>query len=138
MPNKGTPAIDRERLLGSWRLESCTQDDGRGGVIHIFSPDPRGRIMYDRSGVMAAFLMNPAFLTEPDTPNAFFSYSGRYELKGDVVEHAVDFALDPGFIGRVMRRRARLEGDALILETLADVGGEEPETRQRLVWRRET
>jgi len=129
-------SLDVSLLHGCWELVSWTRTDAAGALSYPFSESARGRIIYHPSGLMSAFLMNPSWATEPDAPgHRFLSYSGRYVLKGDVVEHAVDLASDPKFVGIILRRRVAPEGGLVVLETLAAVGRTEREGSHRLVWR---
>ncbi|MDB5445458.1 MAG: lipocalin-like domain protein [Phenylobacterium sp.] len=124
-------------LVGVWELVAWTRADPGGQTSYPFSADARGRIIYDAGGLMSAFLMNPAYVSDPGGPgHRFLSYSGRYALNGDVVEHAVDLASDPKFVGLTLRRRVVPDGQRIILETLAAVGREEREGKHQLVWRR--
>lgn len=132
------PAVDARDLLGTWELVSWTRVPASGPVTYPMSEQAKGRIIYDASGLMTAFLMDPAHVSEPPAQGAhrFLSYSGRYELKGDVVEHAVDLASDPKFVGIVLRRRVVQEGERIVLETLNSAGLAARESAHRLVWRR--
>ena len=129
--------VAAQDLVGVWELVSWTRTDAAGLTSYPFSADARGRIIYDAGGLMSAFLMSPAHVSDPGGPgHKFLSYSGRYALNGDVVEHAVDLASDPKFVGIILRRRVVPHGERIVLETLPSVGREEREGKHELVWRR--
>lgn len=52
----------------------------------------------------------------------FLAYAGAYEVRGNVVEHRVEQAIFPGWIGGVQRRAFRLEGDELHLTSRLEEG----------------
>lgn len=133
-------AVGARDLLGCWELVSWTRIPAAGPVTYPMSDKAKGRIIYDVSGLMTAFLMDPAHLTgtapAANGAHRFLSYSGRYTLNGDVVEHDVDLASDPKFVGIVLRRRVIADGEQIVLETLNSAGLEARESSHRLVWRR--
>jgi hypothetical protein len=135
-----TTTIDARQLLGTWELVAWTRITPSGEASYPMSDKASGRIIYDASGLMSAFLMDPAHVTGGAPPakgaHHFLSYSGRYAIKGDIVEHDVDLASDPKFVGLILRRRIVQDGEQIVLETLASVGQEARETSHRLVWRR--
>lgn len=131
------PRLDVSFLHGCWELVAWTRLDAGGALSHPFSEGARGRIIYHPHGLMSAFLMHPDWPTDPDAGgHRFLAYSGRYDLNGDVVEHAVDLASDPKFVGLTLRRRVVPEGELVVLETLAAAGRPPREGLHRLVWRR--
>ena len=124
-------------LVGAWELVSWTKTDAAGRITYPFTAEVRGRLIYDAGGLMAGFLMSPLHLSQPDAPgHKFISYSGRYALNGDVVEHAVDLAADPNWVGVTLRRRVVPQGEGMVLETLAAAGRAERQDTHRLTWRR--
>lgn len=60
------------------------------------------------------------------------AYTGRYEVKGDLVHHTIYSALNPNLPGTKQLRRATLAGDDLTLSTLPDAKG----NFFRIRWRR--
>ena len=137
MPDDAKTAIDARILLGCWELVVWDRTDAAGKVSYPFTDKARGRIFYDANGLMSAFLIHPDWKPGAEGQgHRFLSYSGRYTLDGDVVNHAVDMASDTRFIGETLRRRIVPEGAQVVLETLASVGRETREGQHRLVWRR--
>lgn len=129
--------LEASLLHGCWELVSWTRVDGSGALSHPFSEGALGRIIYHPCGLMTAFLMHPEYPRDPAAGgHRFLAYSGRYALVGDVVEHAVDLASDPKFVGLTLRRRVVPTGERVVLETLAAAGHAPREGLHRLEWRR--
>jgi hypothetical protein len=67
--------------------------------------------------------------------NSYVSYSGRYEVDGDIVTHHVELSLFPNWVGEDQTRRLRITEDKLILNTPAfSVSGSE--WTFELIWER--
>ena len=60
------------------------------------------------------------------------AYTGRYEVKGDIVQHTIHSSLNPNLVGSTQIRRVTLNGDDLTLATLPDAKG----NYFRIRWRR--
>ncbi len=130
-------SVTPDLLLGCWELVSWTRTKAEGRVTHPMGEQPSGRIIYDASGLMAAFLMHPVWPSTPDLRGAsFLAYSGRYVLVGNVVEHTVDTASDRRFIGEVLRRRIVPAGEMIALETLPSIGRPPRDGSDRLLWQK--
>lgn len=113
-----------DRLTGSWSLVKWTIsfDDGRP-AIEPFNAGATGRIHYCSDGIMNATIMAAGHATMPvNTAEArarllkrYMHYTGAWRVEGESVIHRVDFALDPGLIGRDLPRGVTFEGNDLIL-----------------------
>jgi len=144
----GAPA-DAERLVGTWRLVEvvAVRNDGTKTTSR-WGPNPRGYIVYDRSGHMAAQIMGdprPTF-RDADRPtpeeglaafDSYLAYAGTYvyDQARHVVTHHVEMSADPSDVGQDLPREAQLDGDRVIL--LAEpysLKGEQ--VRNRLTWAR--
>lgn len=137
-----------DQLVGTWKLERwrTTYDSGR--EIFPMGEDAQGWLLYTPDGHMAAFLSRagrPAFesgemLSAEDAEkvrawDSFFSYCGRYEVRGDEVVHHIDASLYPNWIGDAQARTMRLEGDRLTLTTPPQKTRRGLQTSE-VVWRR--
>jgi hypothetical protein len=136
-----------EDLVGAWRELGRDFVNGDGSI----KPDiPRtSQIMYTPDGFMGV-VNTPAKrarVSEGANPMSLdgieateraaaaegvVAYSGRYEVKGDVVHHTIYSALNPNLVGSTQERRATLNGDDLTLATLPDAKG----SYFRIRWRR--
>ena len=136
-----------EDLVGAWRELVRDFVNGDGSI----KPDiPRtSQIMYTPDGFMGV-VNTPAKrarLGETSNPMSLdgigaaeraaaaegvVAYTGRYEIKGDVVQHTIYSALNPNLVGTTQLRRVTLQGDDLTLATLPDAKG----NYFRIRWRR--
>lgn len=134
-------------LVGAWRLKrwETVYEDGRR--TEPFGAGAEGLIQYTADGWMSATIMaagrtklsraNPRAATAKERAAAFdgyFSYAGRWRLRGGVVRHDVTIALNPAMVGTPQLRDALLSGRTLTLSAAEDT----PAGRRvhRLVWAR--
>lgn len=134
-------------LVGGWLCERWTISYADGRVSKPFGDRPQGYILYTADGHMSATIMaagrrafamqNPREASDQARAEAFdsyFSYAGRWRLRGGRVEHHVTIALNPQLIGSRQLREAKLSGQRLTLaaeETTAS-----GHRRHEIVWRR--
>jgi hypothetical protein len=136
-----------EDLVGAWRELGRDFVSGDGSI----KPDiPRtSQIMYTPDGFMGVVNTpakrarvgegsNPMSLDGIEATEraaaaeGVVAYTGRYEVKGDIVHHTIYSALNPNLAGSTQERRATLHGDDLTLATLPDAKG----NYFRIRWRR--
>lgn len=109
------PALKND-LVGSWRLikyeESST--DGSPSTLPL-GDKPKGYIIYSADGFMAALLSS----TDEQSHANPIAYAGPYSVDEEqhVVHQQADLSLVPGWAGMIQSRKARIEGDRLILST---------------------
>jgi Lipocalin-like domain len=136
-----------EDLVGAWRElgRETVSADGR------VTPDiPRtSQIMYTPDGFMGVVNTpakrarvgagsNPMSLDgiataeRAQAAEGVVAYTGRYEVKGDVVQHTIYSALNPNLVGTTQIRHVRLAGDDLTLASPPDAKG----NSFRIRWRR--
>ena len=126
---KAAPAI-RDRFIGVWKLVSYENKRPNGEVIQVYGPNPVGRIMYEKSGRMAATLMRPGRKPpqDPRTPtpeelreiqSGFVAYFGTFDVdeSAQTVIHHVEAALNPAWPGTDLKRHYDFSGDRLTLST---------------------
>jgi hypothetical protein len=134
-------------LVGAWRLKrwETVYEDGRR--TEPFGAGAEGLIQYTADGWMSATIMaagrrrlsrgNPRAAPAAERAAAFdgfFSYAGRWSLRGGVLRHEVTLALNPAMVGTTQFRDARLAGRTLTLSASEDVAG--GQRTHRLEWRR--
>ncbi len=136
-----------EDLVGAWRELGRETVRADGGI----TPDvPRtSQIMYTPDGFMGVVntpakrarvgeTSNPMSLDgisaqeRAAAAEGVVAYTGRYEIKGDTVQHTIYSALNPNLAGTTQIRRATIVGDDLTLSSLPDVKG----NSFRIRWRR--
>lgn len=150
-------SVVSDRLVGSWSLVSrqTVTADGKGLIDPGLAATPRGILIYDSSGHVAAQLSRPgrtaAMLPHEcaeaekikgtndtaQTVLGYDAYFGTYtldEMHG-IVTHHLDSALFPGDIGKSITRRFKLEGDALTIQFDTSLP-EGTKVTRTLVWTR--
>ena len=133
-------------FIGAWKLTFIETRDKNGNVFR------RGRrtgyLIYSSEGYMSVAFMKkdrPLFVsgdirggTVKEKIAAFegyVSYSGRFELNGEMIRHIIDVSLFPNWVGETQKRLYKLEGDQLTLSTpLMVVGGKLLSTH--VIWER--
>lgn len=140
-------ALKPADIEGAWAYHAwrITYEDGR--VTEPFGPGASGLLLYTHDGFMSACIMagdrapfacpNPRDATLRERAGAFdgyFSYAGRWRLRGTTVEHEVTVALNPAFVGSRQWREARLSGRRLVLSAEERTAG--GVRRHELEWRR--
>lgn len=134
-------------LVGAWRLKRWETVYADGRRTEPFGAGAEGLIQYTADGWMSATIMaagrprlsraNPRNASARERAAAFdgyFSYAGRWRLRGGVVRHDVTIALNPAMVGTVQLRDAKLSGRTLTLSAAEEVPG--GRRLHRLVWQR--
>jgi len=146
-----------DQLVGSWRLVSrvTTADNGKTLVDPGLSATPKGLLIYDRSGHVAAQLSRPGRTAETlaeecraaekvkgtnDTAQTILGYDAYFgtftlDAKAGVVTHHLESALFPGDIGKDIRRNFSISGDTLTIKFHTTTADGTPVTRT-LIWTR--
>lgn len=136
-----------EDLVGAWRELGRDFVNGDGSIKPDISRT--SQIMYTPDGFMGVVNTparrarvsdgsNPMSLDgipaaeRAAAAEGVVAYSGRYEVKGDVVQHTIHSSLNPNLVGSTQIRRVTLNGDDLTLATLPDAKG----NYFRIRWRR--
>jgi hypothetical protein len=130
--------MTKDDLVGVWRAAGAERANAR-----------RAQIMYSSDGFMAV-LSTPAQRRtvaeqqsrmdldaasageRADAALGCVAYAGRFEVKGDMVKHHIEIALNPNLVGHSRVRRIELNGDSLTLCTLPDAQGKV----ERIQWQR--
>jgi len=146
-----------DQLIGSWSLVSrqTTLADGKVVGDPGLSAVPKGILIYDRSGHVAAQLSRPGRTVEMlasecadaekvkgtgDTAQIILGYDayfGTYTVdeKNGIVTHHLEAAIFPGDIGKSITRHFSLSGDTLTIKFSTTTRDGTPVTRT-LVWTR--
>jgi hypothetical protein len=130
------PKLDESSLWGVWTLKRWRRIEPNGDESMPHTVNGCGRIIYERSGKMAAFLMHPDWPATGavTTPPAFTAYSGAYKVVGDEVHHLCDFASNPAMIGQTLVRKASWKDGMIVLKVAAT---DDASATQVLEWARE-
>ncbi len=127
-----------ERIVGTWRLASYTDQAAGRPVEHPFGEHPKGLLFYDARGNMAIQIMktpHPRVASGDEynmTPaekiallDAYVAYFGTYtvDAKRQVVIHHVQADSLDVYIGTNEERPYELSGDWLVLKPVWESGG---------------
>jgi hypothetical protein len=146
-----------DQLIGGWSLVSRITTTGDGKVLSDsgLSATPKGILIYDRSGHVAAQLSRQGRTVEmlanecreaqrvkgtEDTAQTILGYDayfGTYTVneKEGTVTHHLENALFPGDIGKSITRHFVISGDTLTIKFNTTLRDGTPVTRT-LVWAR--
>lgn len=129
----------RQKVLGAWSLASLRRFRDGAFYRHPMGEGATGRLIYDDSGLMCAFLMSPEWVagTAKQEWSTFLSYSGRWDVEGATVSHRLDACSISDLIGRTLERYIRFtpEGD-LVLTTDGHVTADGSKSHDELIWKR--
>lgn len=140
----------KERLVGTWKLESYQVNDEKGYVTHPLGDDAEGIAIYHQDGFMSVQIMSsgrPAYAggdihvgTTSGVAAAargYLAYSGAYRInvEEEMVEHDMFVSLNPNWVGDTQPRYIQFEGDQLTISSQpVFIQGKEQNTK--LVWRK--
>jgi hypothetical protein len=154
---RGAAGSAVNQLVGGWSLVSrvTTSSDGKIVADPGLSATPKGVLIYDAAGHVAAQLSRPGrtvgMLAEEcrdvervkgtaDTAQTILGYDayfGTYtvDAREGVVTHHLESALFPGDVGKDIKRRFSISGDTLTINFDTSLRDGTPVTRT-LVWSR--
>lgn len=119
--------IDRNRMLGKWRLVGFRFTDGEGRPGRAEDAPKAGTLHYEPDGRLAVATRQP--------DGKLFGYFGTFELKNDEVFHHIELGTDAKLDGTTTRRIVSFEGDRLVLTADPPVLGG-PGSKAALIWGR--
>jgi hypothetical protein len=105
------------KILGSWKLLSFYNETEDGKRTDLLGKKPFGYINYTPTH-MSALLAHQDFNVENEknlSGDYYISYGGKYEGDDKTVYHHVEICSDPSWIGRVLTRHYKVEGDILTI-----------------------
>ena len=128
MTQPADSVIDRERLVGGWRLVAYDHIDvaGRRRPAAAWFD---GLVVFEPGGFLTVVINRDA---PPERPqDGTIAYGARYELDGNTIRNEVRVASVRHWIGTVLERTAVLEGDRITFTTATSESG-----HYELVWER--
>ncbi len=116
------PPTDSNALIGNWRVVSWQVVVGNE-AHGLFGSNPRGYLILTREG--RAVAITTADDRKPGLGDAdlaalhksMLAYSGKYRVEGDEFVTTVDVSWNEVWNGTEQRRRYRIEGDRLFIES---------------------
>jgi len=134
-------------FIGTWRLLSYEVRRADGEIRYPWGQDPVGFLIYSEDGYMSVAMMsaNRTRFVDKDVKrgtteekaaavDTYVSYSGRYEVQGDMVIHHVEVCLFPNWVGNDQKRTYKFDDNRLILST--PLPGGDIQRSAHLVWER--
>jgi hypothetical protein len=116
-------------LIGTWRLVATSAVDAAGKPVDApYGPVPQGIVVFGADGRMMAVLTDGrAALPVSASRREFNAYAGNFTFDGETLVTEVDASSNADWIGGQQVRKARFDGERLVL-----VNG-----RRTLVWERQ-
>ncbi|NQT71935.1 MAG: lipocalin-like domain-containing protein [Chloroflexi bacterium] len=114
--------VDRESIVGTWKLVSSKMMDTGGQTSYPLGQEPQGMLVYLEDGRMTIQNM-PADGTSFQSTDGntialetYGAYSGRYELvSGDKIIHHIENSIHPDWNNLKQERSIEIESDRLTL-----------------------
>jgi hypothetical protein len=139
--------MNNQDLVGVWESDGEERVRPDGSVER--APARLARIMYTADGHMAVVsaykdrrpvaeqgsrmdLDGTTAEERAEATRGCVAYAGRFEVRGDIVHHHIDVALNPNLVGQTRTRRIAFIGDVLTLNTPPDAEG----GHGRIRWKR--
>ena len=123
--------MNENKFIGTWKLVYWKNRDEKGNVSYPFGENAHGYISYTTDGFIFAVLtrenrepfISPDPLGATDTEkiasyDSYFSYCGKFEIKGEAVIHHIHACSFPNWNGIDQLRNYNFTGNALMLSTL--------------------
>ena len=139
--------MTHDPFIGTWRLLSYEIRRADGEIKYPWGQDPVGLLIYSGDGYMSVAMMSVGRnrFTDKDVKkgtkeekatavDTYVSYSGRYEVQGDMVIHHVEVCLFPNWVGNEQKRTFQFDGNRLTLST--PLPGGDIQRSAHLVWER--
>ena len=142
--------LNKENLLGPWRLSAYEGRAEDGSISYPFTKKPEGMLTYNADGSMMVIIMKPDrprfesndFSTGSDAEvraayEGFLAYCGRFVLdaQAGTVTHIPEQAHFPNWIGTQLVRFAELTKGQLSLSTPPTLSGGKLR-KFYLIWKR--
>lgn len=137
--------MNAQSVLGNWTLVSWKVVGDDGSETDAFGAKPKGHLILTPQGRMMAITT-----AEGRTPGdsdaeraalhrSMLSYTGKYRVEGNEFITTVGASWNEGWNGREQRRRFRLDGDTLHIESAPAPSITSPGRTdfRRMVWQRE-
>ena len=136
--------MSADRLVGNWTLVSWQVVRG-DEVTQPFGSSPKGHLVLTPQGRSIAITTaerRAAGESEAERAalhKSMLAYTGKYRIEGDEFITTVDTSWNEGWNGTEQRRRFRLEGDTLFIESAPAPSITAPGKTdfRRMVWQRE-
>lgn len=128
-----------QKVLGAWQLVQLRRFRDGAFYRYPMGEGATGRLIYDESGLMCAFLMSAEWVAGAAKQewSTFLSYSGQWDVEGNAVRHRLDACSISDLIGSTLERHISFlpTGD-LMLKTDGHVTADGVKSHDELIWTR--
>lgn len=127
----------RRSVLGAWSLLRLRRFRDDIFYRYPMGEGASGRLIYDVSGVMSAFLMSQDWVAGTAAQNwsTFLAYSGRWDVEGTMVSHRLEACSISELIGQTLVRMIDFTAEGnLMLTTAAHVTADGARSHDELIW----
>jgi Lipocalin-like domain len=139
-------AVDVDSPVGTWRLISWQVIVDNGPPQNVFGSHPKGFLTLTKEGrliVLTTAENRRAGKNDEERAalhRSMVAYSGKYRIEGNDLITIVDVSWNEEWNGSEQRRRFRIEGEKLFIETAPAPSILFPDRTdfRRIVWQRET
>jgi Lipocalin-like domain len=136
--------MSAERLVGNWKLVSW-QVVSEDGAKDLFGSKPKGYLILTREGRAMALTTAEARSPGETAPEraalhkSMLAYTGKYRVEGEEFITTVDASWNENWNGTEQRRRFKIDGDKLFIESApaASILFPGKVDFRRIVWERE-
>ena len=138
--------MDKNSLLGTWRLTSYMVTRPTGERLYPYGERPTGYLIYAHDGRMQVIgVANDRTAATPVSPpdnerlalyDSMFAYAGTFSVEGDKVIHHVDISWNGAWTGTDQVREFEVNGDVLTITSRIPDPVEGLENHYALVWER--
>jgi Lipocalin-like domain len=116
-------------VLGVWKLTSYVREDvASGDNTQPWGENPKGHLMYSPDGHMSAIITSEGRISVAPTDDKYHektsqlfstmaAYAGTYTVQGNKVNHHVEVACLPSWVGSEQPREITLDNDTLTIRT---------------------
>lgn len=122
--------MDKNQLIGTWRLISFEIRNTDDQVSYPYGDDAVGYLLYTFDGYMSATLMRSkrsnfaardiaggTIEEQIMAVQTYLSYCGKYEIQGNKVIHHIEASLFPNWVGIDQERLFEFKDNRLFLST---------------------
>jgi hypothetical protein len=116
-------ATESDSLIGNWKLVSWQVIVENGAPQNVFGSNPKGYLILTREGRSMALTTadnrkgGMGNAERAELHKSMLAYSGKYRIEGNEFITTVDVSWNEVWNGTEQRRRFRIEGDRLLIES---------------------
>ena len=121
-------------LVGTWTLEEYVVELENGDVIKPWGDDFCGITLITEDGFISSSMVR-ANVDDELAEESFFSYTGQFDVEGNVIRIRVVLCSVPSWVGSVQERVIEVDGD-LFTAVIPKMEWEGITGKNMLTWKR--